>query len=262
MKIIDVGLKFKGALDKRTKTARIILHHAAASSCTVEQVHSWHLGNGWDGIGYHYFIRKDGSVYRGRPENTVGAHAGNNNGDSIGICFEGNYEKETMPPAQFDAGVELIADILRRYGSLKIIGHRDVNSTACPGKNFPFDKMVSWAKNKGTDTPGKPQGAASGTVYTVVKGDTLSGVANKYGTTYQALAAYNGIKNPDLIHVGQKIRIPGKSGPKTYTVKKGDTLWGIAQSQLGNGAKWPEIKKLNGLSGDTIHPGQVLKIPD
>lgn len=68
------------------------------------------------------------------------------------------------------------------------------------------------------------------TVYTVVAGDTLSKIAAKYGTTYQALAAYNGIANPNLIRVGQKIRIPGtgasiqngskvrvNSGAKTYT---------------------------------------------
>lgn len=46
------------------------------------------------------------------------------------------------------------------------------------------------------------------TVYTVKKGDTLSGIAAKYGTTYQKLAKYNGIQNPNLIHVGQKIKIP------------------------------------------------------
>ncbi len=108
---------------------------------------------------------------------------------------------------------------------------------------------------------------ASDTVYTVKSGDTLSKIASAYGTTYQALAAYNGIANPNVIYVGQKIKIPsGKSGtstpaPKTYTVKKGDSLWQIAQSQLGNGSRWPEIQKLNGLSGTTIYAGQVLKIP-
>ncbi len=107
----------------------------------------------------------------------------------------------------------------------------------------------------------------SETVYTVKSGDTLSKIASAYGTTYQALAAYNGIANPNVIYVGQKIKIPsGKSGtstpaPKTYTVKKGDSLWQIAQSQLGNGSRWPEIQKLNGLSGTTIYAGQVLKLP-
>ena len=49
---------------------------------------------------------------------------------------------------------------------------------------------------------------------------------------------------------------------KTYTVKSGDSLWAIAAKQLGDGSRYKEIKSLNGLSSDTIHPGQVLKLPD
>ena len=52
------------------------------------------------------------------------------------------------------------------------------------------------------------------------------------------------------------------AGSKTYTVKSGDSLWAIAQKQLGNGNRYPEIKSLNNLSSDTIHPGQVLKLPN
>ena len=71
MKINEVGYKWNGSLTKRAATTRIILHHAAAKTCTAQQIHSWHLANGWVGIGYHFFVRKDGSVYRGRPEDTV-----------------------------------------------------------------------------------------------------------------------------------------------------------------------------------------------
>ena len=49
---------------------------------------------------------------------------------------------------------------------------------------------------------------------------------------------------------------------RTYTVKKGDTLWGIAEEKLGYGRRFVEIKKLNGLSDDIIYPGQVLKLPE
>lgn len=60
---------------------------------------------------------------------------------------------------------------------------------------------------------------------------------------------------------------PAPSSPKTYTVKKGDTLWGIAVKFLGNGARWPEIynipanKKVIGPNPNLIYPGQVLQIP-
>ena len=92
------------------------------------------------------------------------------------------------------------------------------------------------------------------------KGDTLSKIAAKYGTTYQKLAEYNGIANPNAISIGQKIKIPG-SGVRTYTVKAGDSLWAIAASQLGNGARYKEIKTMNGLTSNTIHKGQTLKLP-
>ena len=106
--------------------------------------------------------------------------------------------------------------------------------------------------------PQKP--VAGEQTYTVKRGDTLSGIASKYGTTYQKLASYNGIANPNMISVGQIIRIPG-SGTRTYTVKAGDSLWAIAAAQMGDGARYNEIKTLNGLTSNTIHPGQTLKLP-
>ena len=99
MNIIETNLKF-GALSMRKSTKRAILHHAEASKCTAEDIHHWHLQNGWSGAGYHFLVRKDGSIYRLRPENAVGSHAKGSNSDSIGICFEGSYMTETMPQAQ------------------------------------------------------------------------------------------------------------------------------------------------------------------
>lgn len=130
-------------LTKRTKTiTRIILHHAAATSCTATQIHDWHKGNGWAGIGYHFFINKEGKVYEGRPVEYIGAHAGYNNDDSIGICFEGNFENETMNEKQKQAGRLLVETLRQRYAISKIQRHSDVNATACPGKNFPFDYIA------------------------------------------------------------------------------------------------------------------------
>ena len=102
------------------------------------------------------------------------------------------------------------------------------------------------------------------TVYTVKAGDTLSGIAGKFGTTYQELAKYNGIANPNIIFPGQKIKIPGSQKVEkepevvTYTVKKGDTLSSIAKKY---GTTYQKIAKDNGISNpNLIHPGQKLVI--
>ncbi len=66
----------------------------------------------------------------------------------------------------------------------------------------------------------KPQPPVSGKTYTVVKGDTLSEIAQKYGTTVDTLVQLNGIKDPNLIVVGQVLKLPGSTtGFTPYTVK-------------------------------------------
>lgn len=142
MNIIEKVYKLIGTLKKRTRTNRIILHHAAAIKCTVDQVDSWHKARGWTCIGYHFFVRKDGTIYRGRPEDTIGAHASNNNSDSIGICAEGNFEVETMPEAQKRALKELVSYLKKKYNITVVQRHRDIGQTDCPGKNYPFKEIA------------------------------------------------------------------------------------------------------------------------
>ena len=142
MNIIEKTYKWNGKLSNRKSTNRIILHHAESKSCTADDIHSWHLSNGWAGIGYHFFVRKDGTIYRGRPENVIGSHAKGSNSDSIGICFEGSYMTETMSRTQINAGRELVAYLKKKYGISKVQKHKDVCSTNCPGTNFPFDEIV------------------------------------------------------------------------------------------------------------------------
>lgn len=143
MNIIEKTYKWNGKLSNRKSTNRIILHHAESKSCTADDIHSWHLKKGWSGIGYHFFVRKDGSIYRGRPEEVVGSHAKGSNSDSIGICFEGSYMTETMGQTQINAGRELVSYLKKKYGISKVQKHKDVCSTNCPGTNFPFDQIVN-----------------------------------------------------------------------------------------------------------------------
>lgn len=99
------------------------------------------------------------------------------------------------------------------------------------------------------------------TTYTVKSGDTLSGIASKYGTTYQKLAEYNNISNPNRINVGQVIKIPSSntSNNKQYhTVKSGDTLSGIASKYGTNVSQlvsWNNIKDAN-----KIYVGQKIRV--
>lgn len=157
MNIIDVGLKFK-SLSYGNKPNKLVLHHAEASKCTVQDIHSWHLSNGWSGIGYHYFIRKDGSVYRGRPDGAIGAHCQGSNTNTLGICFEGNYMKETMPTAQYNAGIDLIKYLRGKYGDLTIYGHKELLATECPGSKFPLEDFKQLRIKAGKWLKGESEG--------------------------------------------------------------------------------------------------------
>lgn len=139
MRIIEETYAWAGEFTTRPMTDMIILHHAAAVTASAQDVHRWHLANGWIGIGYHYYVRKDGSIYRGRPEDAQGAHTSGYNTHSIGICAEGNFETEQMPLVQRDAIVWLVSDIMDRLGELELRRHRDCDATACPGRYYDFD---------------------------------------------------------------------------------------------------------------------------
>ncbi|MBU5270136.1 peptidoglycan recognition protein family protein [Clostridium cochlearium] len=140
MNVIDSNLKFRG-LTYGNNPIKIILHHAAATNCSIEDIHISHLHNGWSGCGYHYLVRKNGSVYRGRPENSLGAHCINYNSISIGICVEGNYMIEYMPSNQKNSLIELIKYLCIKYGIKEIYGHGELNSTSCPGRNYPLEEI-------------------------------------------------------------------------------------------------------------------------
>jgi N-acetyl-anhydromuramyl-L-alanine amidase AmpD len=183
MRVIETKLNFKNELTKRSKTDYIVLHHADKTKCTIYDIHQWHLNNGWAGCGYHFFISKDGKVYRGRPIDAVGAHCEGHNSNSIGICAEGNYHPSSnkpfdtaMPQAQKEAIIELLLELKRKYPKAQIVGHRDLYPTSCPGKYYPFNEILQAIKTQ------KEDGDVTLTKV-IYKGKELDGFI-KDGTTY------------------------------------------------------------------------------
>lgn len=139
--IKETNLTF-GPLEIRSETTLFIIHHVGSTDTDVSaaQIHQWHLKNGWSGIGYHYVIRKNGSIERGRPRDDVGAHTYGHNKNSIGINLVGNFEFAIPEKEQIESAAKLIAALCHIYNISPtystILGHKDLNNTLCPGKNL------------------------------------------------------------------------------------------------------------------------------
>ena len=139
--IKETNLDFS-SLSERSYTDQIVIHHTGGNDidASAEQIHGWHLKNGWAGIGYHYVIRKDGTIERGRPEWAIGSHAYGENSHTIGIHLSGDFEQAQPTSQQIEKCAMLIADIADRYGlpinRETVVGHGELMSTDCPGMNL------------------------------------------------------------------------------------------------------------------------------
>lgn len=142
VKIAETNLQFKD-LTQGNYTEKIVIHHTGNPSddnLSAAKIHQSHLNQKWAGIGYHFVVRKDGSVERGRPLNCIGSHAYGYNYCSIGIHVCGNFEIAEPTQEQLNVLPMLIADLCDAYGLIAdkdiVMGHRDLMATACPGKNL------------------------------------------------------------------------------------------------------------------------------
>lgn len=143
-----------------SKIHTIVIHYSATypdQDITRDGIDKMHRDRGFREIGYHWFIRRDGTLEEGRPEGTLGAHVRGHNSGTIGICFAGGIERGTGPnvgvwnptPAQERTMVALIADIQKRHPSArKVVGHRNLTATQCPGR----DDISDWWSEQGGPT--------------------------------------------------------------------------------------------------------------
>lgn len=218
--------------------------HCVVGQCTVETLGnifaptsrqaSSNYGVGTDGKIGMYVEEKDRSW-------CSSSAANDNRAVTIEVASDTKHPYAVKDRA-FAALLDLVTDICKRNGIKKLVWstkkadrmnhkngcnmtvHRDYANKSCPG-DYLYNRHGEIAaevnRRLGVTDTAPDAGAGQGvTVYTVKKGDTLSAIAAKHGTTYQKIAAYNGIKNPNVIRVGQKIKIPTATAPESFA--KGD----------------------------------------
>lgn len=143
--INKVTLNFNEELKPLQNPKRIIIHHTHNPNLTVKSTHDLHIERfKWAGIGYNYFIEKDGKVFEGRGM-YVGAHAKGYNADSIGIALAGNFDENLPTKEQMNSLVQIVLDFMTVYDiePSRVIGHREIEGVekTCPGLLFDMDEF-------------------------------------------------------------------------------------------------------------------------
>jgi len=134
----------KGTTELNPAVVRLFVVHHTASAFrgprSIRGIQQFHQGPErlWSDIGYNFLVSPDGMVYEGRGWAFRGAHAKGHNFESGGGAYVGLGSKPVPSPAK-RAILELHAEAEKRFGSLEIVGHRDVGRTACPG-----DVLYRW----------------------------------------------------------------------------------------------------------------------
>lgn len=132
----------------RTSTDAIFVHCSAtkpSQNVGVREIRQWHKEQGWLDVGYHYIIKRDGTVEAGRDEGAVGSHAKGYNSTSVGVCLVGGIDDNGKPeanftPEQMTALRKLLVELLDKYQGAKLMAHHEVAPKACPS----FDLRRWW----------------------------------------------------------------------------------------------------------------------
>lgn len=149
-RIINVvdNLPRSGTLPRRSLSAitTIFVHHAGGPGDEQDFARA-HIKLGYGGIGYHFVIHKDGRILQTQELETISRQAKNNNSYSVGVCLIGNFETDVLGSVQENALVELLRYLRGRLGDVRILPHRAVRQTACPGADVmkKLDRIIQRA---------------------------------------------------------------------------------------------------------------------
>ena len=119
----------------------IVIHYSSVKpeqTSSAADIDRWHKARGWSRIGYHYVVRRDGTIERGRPDEHIGAHCNGHNAHSIGVCYEGGldadgHSTDTRTPEQKATLLSLLRSLKKSYPTALIVGHSTLSRTLCPG---------------------------------------------------------------------------------------------------------------------------------
>ncbi len=120
----------------------LVVHHSDSADVPAAEIDNWHRRNGYVGIGYHYVVRSDGSIEKGRPDDKAGAHAQGYNSVSLGVVLTGDFTSAVPTAEQMDALEDLLTALRVKYPQAQVVRHRDLCATSCPGDSFPWDGLI------------------------------------------------------------------------------------------------------------------------
>ncbi len=135
-----------------SQITHIAVHHSAAPATIpprrIAEYHVYSESHQWPGMGYHFYIGPNGTIYHTQDLKLISWHVHKNNSYTVGVCLAGNFTRTTPPRPQLDAAARLIAWLMQelRIPAEYVLGHKEfpLNATACPG--YQWDNDHHWKK--------------------------------------------------------------------------------------------------------------------
>ena len=227
---------------RRTRTTHVVFHTAAwPGDPSAADIDRAHRQRGFAKIGYHFLIRKDGTVETGRAVDEVGAHCrdGGHNHDAVGVCFSGHHNREDWTPAQRAAWLDLAAGLLDRYDVPveHVIGHREAGARKdCPGTRIDCREVRRELAKHMAGQTGKRAGAPG------VSADTSERPTVRRGHRGPAVEALQRALKAAGLYGG---RVDGDFGPVTERALRAfQARRGLAADGIAGPRVWAAIDAL------------------
>jgi N-acetylmuramoyl-L-alanine amidase len=127
-------------MNVRNVTEHIVIHCAATKpsmDTDADDIDRWHRERGWLKIGYHFVIKRDGTIQSGRDVDEIGAHAKGYNATSVGVCLVGGLSEDNKPEENFtedqwNSLSSVIETLTNKYPDAEVIGHNNISDKTCP----------------------------------------------------------------------------------------------------------------------------------